>query len=155
MPDAKTANKIAKRIGNKDLPENPVDFQKLIHNYKGKLIGPELAEVNKYMSPGYHTLNLLLKDYCSSCNLENSCDWNKQVKMAAGENYPFWLKTWPRIRFPLYENEPYFTNGNTIMCTHYQSDELTKQKIKNVQQPLTRLMKIIEEKKQNNYKKTL
>lgn len=124
----------------------------MIHNYKGKLIGPELAEINKYALTGYDSLNLLLKDYCSSCKLEKSCDWNKQVRMAAGENYPFWLKTWPIVEFSLSGDEPRFMNGRTVMCTHYQSDEFNKQRIKIVQQPLTRLMKIIEEK-QNAFKR--
>ena len=146
MTDAETYNNIYHRIKDEDLPENPVEFQRLIHNLSDgqELIGPSFGEINNYGDVGYADLDLLLKNYCSSCNLEGSCGWNSQVRRAAGDNYPFWLLTWPIVNFPLSKDEPCFMNGNTVMCTHYQSEEFEKEGIEIVQQPLTRLTQIIE-----------
>ncbi|MGD9276408.1 MAG: hypothetical protein PVJ67_04495 [Candidatus Pacearchaeota archaeon] len=150
MTNPKIAKEIYNRLEGRKIPEDPVEFQRLALGSKRiRKLDNLTGKINDKASAGYRELDFLLEDYCSSCNLEENCDWNKQVRMAAGENYPFWLKNWPVVEFPLYSDEPYFMNGKTVMCTHYQSDKLNQESVEISEQPLLKLTEIIEEKQKN------
>lgn len=146
MPGAKTANLINRRIAGNYIPEDPAEFQRLARGLSPdtELISPEHARVQQTDSIGYRELNMLLNDYCSACALEEICGWNKEVKKAAGMDYPFWLPSWKRVTFPT--NGTGITEGETIMCTHYKSEEMVENEIEYAQQPLTRLIEIIKGK---------
>ncbi len=149
MTDAKTANIIHDRLEGKDRLEDPLEFQRLAHDFSGDLIAVDTsAKIRNSILGAYEELDLLLEDYCSNCKLEETCDWTKDVRRAAGENYSFWLSGWPAIEFS-YEGETFPMSGATVMCTHYQSQELEDKGIDVVNHPLSRLIQIIENKKKS------
>jgi len=145
MTDAKIVKEIYDRIDGLDIPRDPLEFQRLVHNDLAiEGIDGLTGKIDEQAVPGYYGLNLLLKGYCDSCKLENSCDWNTQVKRAAGENYPFWLMTWPTVEYSSLRDDDIFPDSKLVMCTHYQSEELERKGVPALQQPLVRLIDIIE-----------
>jgi hypothetical protein len=152
MTNAEIYNEIDSRIQGRDLPTDPAEFLRLVRNIPAEqeLIETSSARINPYRSMGYAELDLLLNDYCSCCKLEKRCDWNNQVRMAAGNNYPFWLLTWQIVKFSLHEGSSSFLDGKTVMCTHYQDNTSKKEESEITQQPLRRLMQIIGGKREES-----
>jgi hypothetical protein len=149
MTDFNAIKEIYDRIKGLSLPTTPLEFLRLIRNNPSIEGSRNSARVFPVYFPGYESLNFLLKDYCNSCNLEETCDWNSNVKHAAGENYPFWLDVWPMVEFSLPRKTHLFSSAETVMCSHYQSNKFEKMGINYLEHPLVRLDEIIKEKIDN------
>ncbi len=146
--DEATFNRVWGRVKDVDLPESPLELQRLVRGNSGIEDVEGLGgKVSEYTDMGFENLNPLLEDYCSSCRAEESCDWNYQIRGAAGNGYCFWSPAWNRVEFFTGGNRGPLPNASVTMCSHYQSEKLEKKGVDALRQPLVRLVEVIDLKK--------
>ncbi|MBS3083902.1 hypothetical protein J4423_03795 [Candidatus Pacearchaeota archaeon] len=109
---------------------------------------PEGVEEKKSWSPSYRAGDFVLRNYCTSCVLQPTCNINQSVRTAMAENYPGWPEAWVPLRFRTdSENLP----KETYICKEYDSRQKSLFEQRSGQSAIERLTTLITEGKFVNH----